>query len=210
MTAQKTNSVPPIAGLAEAEAAAAAADRRWHDTRRQRQQALQDVQAGVARRDGLIARAKAGEVVAGSAVAEIEAAIRTAESTAALLGEALPALLAQVVEAEAAVTRLACQPLAEAREAARRRHEAAKAALAAAHAENNTAWREWDAARLATTATLGRQQLAQHAPALLDRAERRTEMLRRDQTIAEGQRREAEAQAGRAARQRTQFASAAT
>jgi hypothetical protein len=201
MAAQKMNQAPAIDGLAEAEAAAAAADLRWHNTRRQRQQALEDVQAGVARRDALIARAKAGEVVAGSEVAEVEAAVRTAESTAALLGEALPALLQQVVEAEAEVQRLACRPLVEARQAAERRYEAAKAALQAAHVEANAAAQAYEVARLASPANMGRHQLTQHAPDLLERLERREAVLRRDQANVDAKRREAEAQAGRAARQ---------
>jgi hypothetical protein len=199
MSAQKMSTAHAIKGLAEAEAAAAAADRRWHDTRRQRQQAMQDVQAGVARRDALIARAKDGEVVAGTEVAEIEAAICTAESTAALLGKALPAVQQQVADAEALVTRMACKPLQDAREAAERRYEEAKAASAAAATEQNAAWQQLESARLATPAALGQHQLRQHAPALLDRTARRAEMQRRDQVLVDAKRREAEAQAGQAA-----------
>jgi hypothetical protein len=159
-----------LPGLAAADAAADAVFRKLLDMRARLEQAGKDVKTGVAKRDALLIRAKAGEVIRGEDVADVEAAIRTAESTAALMKEALPAVEKELAEAERALAIIAWGPIEQQKVAAQARYDAAVAAHAAAATERHAAFEHNQLMQLWDFNVVANSQLEQHAPAALDRA----------------------------------------
>jgi hypothetical protein len=201
VSAQSAPLPPVIPGLSEATAQVAELDQRYHEMRGRLAEARSEVAALVAARDALQDRAKSGEVVPGVLVADAEAAIRTAESNAALLEETAAGVLGQVEAAEAQAMRLAFQPIAQAREAAQKRLDAARAAAEAAQIERAAAFQEWESVKLCTVEGMGQHQLGIHAPEVLDRRAARDALLEQDRKKAADQARIASEWSHRQARQ---------
>ncbi|HWX46881.1 MAG TPA: hypothetical protein VNZ61_02345 [Roseomonas sp.] len=129
-----------IEGMAELEKAASEVYSRLVLTRHRRNEAEAEVAAKVEERNRLVARAKAGEVVPGREVAEVEAAIRAAESTAAILGEAIPGIEAEVEVADEAIRSKARGVRQAMQQQARAYYEAAQQAARDAQKVEQEAW----------------------------------------------------------------------
>lgn len=142
-------------------------------TRHRKREADAEVAAKVVVRDGLVQRAKAGEVVSGLEIAEVEAAIRAAESNAALLGEAIPCIEAEIEAADEAIRKKSVEPLDALYEQARQYHEAARQEAEAASKRANDAYhimqqftpihRDWVNAHLRYAECMQRYAPAAHA-----------------------------------------------
>lgn len=124
-----------IVGMAEADAAAVQAHAALEAAEQRKAEADRVVSEGVAKRQVLLARAKAGEVVPGAEIAEVEREIREAEASAALLGEALPEFEAAVEQAEKRVHDLALQAFEDFQKSLRATRDAWASLAARAEAE---------------------------------------------------------------------------
>jgi hypothetical protein len=90
-------------GLAAANAAADAAVQKYGDLLARIRDAEMTLKEGIAERDDLVRKTVAGEAVPAERTFEVETRIRSAEATAGLLREALPAVAEQVEQAESAI-----------------------------------------------------------------------------------------------------------
>ncbi len=123
----------PIPGLADADTVLAASIAKRTTLKARLAEAEAALAHATKRRDVLVARAGAGEVVPPAESAEVQTAIRDAEAAAGIARDAMPNATAEFAAAEAAVTRVLGAE-------ARRLHEAAlarKAKADAAAAEAN-------------------------------------------------------------------------
>ncbi|MBO1081827.1 hypothetical protein [Roseomonas haemaphysalidis] len=108
VTVDQTTGWPSaVPEMAELERASEAAHTRYGTMTDRLAAAQQQILVGVAKRDALVERTRAGEVVPGIEVANVEIEIRAAESSAALMAEALPSLEAEVEKADRVILALA-------------------------------------------------------------------------------------------------------